>query len=56
MQTAAKYQPSSDRRVLIGLGSQDLVAKPEIRQPRGHKLTLPQVEAGRISVVRESGE
>ena len=56
VQTAAGYLSANDRRVLVGLGGEGLVAKIEIAWPGGHKQTLTRVKARQMLVVRESSE
>ncbi len=56
VQTAAGYLSANDRRVLVGLGGEGLVAKIEIAWPGGRKQTLTRVKARQILVVRESSE
>jgi len=53
VQTASGYLSASDRRLVIGLGSETVVPQIEIRWPGGRAQTLTRVKADRILVVQE---
>ena len=56
VQTASGYLSASDRRLVIGLGSETVVPQIEIRWPGGRVQTLTRVKADRILVVQEPVE
>ena len=56
VQTASGYLSASDRRLMIGLGSETVVPQIEFRWPGGGVQTLTRVKADRILVVQEPFE
>ncbi len=56
VQTAVGYLSASDRRVVIGLGSDAIASRVEIRWPGGRVQSLLGVKADRSLVVREPVE
>jgi hypothetical protein len=56
VQTAVGYLSASDRRVVIGLGSDAIASQVEIRWPGGRVQVLSRVKADRTLVVREPVE
>ena len=53
VQTAAGYLSASDRRIVIGLGTDTIAPSVEIRWPGGRIQNLTRVKADQILIVRE---
>ena len=51
--TSSSYQSASDKRVLIGLGAADRVARLTVRWPSGRTQALADLPAGQFVTVRE---
>ena len=56
VQTAAGYLWASDRRLLMGLETDTVAAKLEIRWPGGRLQTLSNIKAGQQLIVKEPSE
>ena len=56
VQTAAGYLSASDRRLLMGLETDTVAAKLEIRWPGGRLQTLSNIKAGQQLIVKEPAE
>ena len=56
VQTAAGYLSASDRRLLMGLETDTVAAKLEIRWPGGRLQTLSNIKAGQQLIVKEPSE